>query len=58
MRNEQRKLETDDDDDDDSPKLKITNEEVKLDPLDIHVIGEPEIELLPDLLIDDVEVLA
>lgn len=59
MRNEQRKLETDDDDDDDdTPKLKITNENVSLDNLDVHVIGEPEMELLPDLLIDDIEVLA
>ncbi len=58
MRNEQRKLETDDDDDDDSPRLKITNENVSLDDLDVHVIGEPEMELLPDLLIDDIEVLA
>ncbi len=57
MRNEQRKLETDDDDDD-SPRLKITNENVSLDDLDVHVIGEPEMELLPDLLIDDIEVLA
>jgi len=59
MRNEQRKLETEDDDDEDNPRLKIIDEEVKLDYLDIHNIDSPnEMTLMPDLLIDDIEVLA
>ena len=58
MRNEQRKLETDDDDDDDSNvKLTIFDESVKLDNLDVHNIAEPRLEIIPDLLIDDVELL-
>jgi hypothetical protein len=56
-RNAQRKLETDDDDDGDS-RLKIMDEDVKLDNLDVHNIEEPEINLIPDLLLDDIEVLA
>lgn len=57
MRNEQRKLETEDDDD--NPRLRIIDEEVKLDYLDIHNIDSPnEMTLMPDLLIDDIEVLA
>ncbi len=54
-RNAQRKLETDDDDGD--SKLKIMDEDVKLDNLDIHNIDEPELNLIPDLLLDDIEVL-
>jgi len=58
MRNEQRKLETEDDDED-NPRLRIIDEEVKLDYLDIHNIDSPnEMTLMPDLLIDDIEVLA
>jgi hypothetical protein len=60
MRNEQRKLETEEDDDEDNPRLKIADEDVKLDELlDIHNIDTPnEMTLMPDLLIDDIEVLA
>jgi hypothetical protein len=60
MRNEQRRLETEaDDDDEDNPRLKIADEDVKLDYLDIHNIDSPnEMSLMPDLLIDDIEVLA
>ena len=59
MRNEQRKLETEEDDDEDNPRLKIADEDVKLDYLDIHNIDTPnEMSLMPDLLIDDIEVLA
>jgi hypothetical protein len=43
--------------DDDNIKLKISNDPVYLDTLDIHTIDEPKIDLLPDLLIDDIEVL-
>jgi hypothetical protein len=56
-RNAQRKLESDDDDDGDS-RLKIMDEDVRLDSLDVHNIEEPEMNLIPDLLLDDIEVLA
>ena len=54
MRNQQRKME---EDDDDNVKLTITDQHFSLDALDIHNIEEPKVELLPDLLIDDIEVL-
>jgi hypothetical protein len=59
FRHSQRKLETDDDDSDGGfqQRLQITNEDVNLDALDVHVIGEPELETLPDLVIDDIELL-
>ena len=56
MRNEERKRETDDDDDN-NLKLNITEQSFNLDYSDIHNIEEPALELLPDLLIDDIEVL-
>jgi hypothetical protein len=46
-----------DDDNDNNIRLKITDNDFKLDDLDIHVIDEPKFNLLPDLLIDDIEVL-
>ena len=62
MRNAQRKLESDDDDDDNysnNPRLKITDESIHLDSLDVHHIDPPQdINLIPDLLIDDIEILA
>jgi len=60
IRNEQRKLETDDDDDDaDSSggKIQIFNENVNLGQLDVHDIEPQRLEIIPDLLIDDIEVL-
>jgi hypothetical protein len=54
-RNKQRKLECDDDDDD-VIKLKISDQDINLDYFDINNIDEPE-ENLPDLLIDDIELL-
>jgi hypothetical protein len=59
IRNNQRKLETDDDDDDDdnNVKLNISDQSISLNDLDVHNIDEPKLELLPDLLIDDIEVL-
>jgi hypothetical protein len=57
MRTEQRRREAEDDDDYDSIKLNISDQNVELGNLDIHVINEPEINLLPDLLIDEIEVL-
>jgi len=56
MRAKQRK-EEDDDDDNNNVKLQISDQSFNLDSLDIHNIEEPRIDLLPDLLIDDIEVL-
>jgi len=56
IRTEQRRREAEDDDYD-SIKLNISDQNVELGNLDIHVINEPEINLLPDLLIDEIEVL-
>lgn len=55
MRNEQRKRETDEDDD--NVKLTISDQSFNLDNLDIHNIEEPKLDLLPDLLIDEIEIL-
>jgi hypothetical protein len=60
LRYNQRKLETDDDDDygeNTLTKLNISDEIASLDALDVHVINEPELETLPDLIIDDIELL-
>jgi hypothetical protein len=54
LRNLQRKMEEDEEEE----KLKISNEEVSLDGLDVHIINPPEIKLDTDLLLDDIEVLA
>ena len=54
IRTQQRKQ---DDDDDDTDKLTISSQSFNLDALDIHNIEEPSIELLPDLLLDEIEVL-
>jgi hypothetical protein len=54
LRNMQRKMEEEEDDE----KLKISNEEVSLDSLDVHLINPPEVKLETDLLLDDIEVLA
>jgi hypothetical protein len=54
LRNMQRKMEEEEEDE----KLKISNEEVSLGNLDVHVINPPEIKLDADLLLDDIEVLA
>jgi hypothetical protein len=54
MRNIQRKMEEEEDSQD---RLHISNESVDLGGLDVHIIDEPKLELLPDLLIDDIEIL-
>ena len=54
LRNMQRKMEEEEDDE----KLKISNEEVSLDKLDVHVINQDDIKLDMDFLLDDIEVLA
>ena len=56
QRAEQRKLD-DDDDDDNNVKLNISNQSVSLSDFDVHIMDEPKIELFPDLLMDDIEVL-
>ena len=56
MRNRQRKMETDEEDED-VVKLNITDQLFTLDSLDVHNIEEPKLDLLPDLLIDDIEIL-
>jgi len=55
MRNEQRKRESEEDDN--NIKLTISDQDFSLDNLDIHNIEEPKLDLLPDLLIDEIEVL-
>lgn len=55
MRNEQRKREMEEDSD--NIKLNISNQDFTLDGLDVHTIEEPKLDLLPDLLIDEIEVL-
>jgi len=55
MRSKQRQ--TDEDDDDDNVKLTIFDQPFELTSLDVHNIEEPRMELLPDSLIDDIEVL-
>jgi len=54
LRNMQRKMEEEEDDE----ILKISNEEVSLDSLDVHTINPPEVKLDTDFLLDDIEVLA
>ena len=54
LRNMQRKMEEEEEDE----KLKISDEEVSLGNLDIHIINPPEVRLEPDLLLDEIEILA
>lgn len=55
LRNMQRKSESEEDDE--PVKLNISEQNISLDNLDVHVIDEPKIELFPDLLLDDIEIL-
>jgi len=57
MRNAQRKME-EEEDDDENVRLQIFDQDVALDSLDVHNIEFPEMRLEPDLLLEDVEVLA
>jgi len=56
IRNRQRKIEVDDDDSS-NIKLNISDQPFSLDILDVHAIEEPKIDLLPDLLMDEIEIL-
>ena len=57
MRAQQRRMENESENDDDNIKLNISEQSFNLDDLDVHNIEEPKIELLPDLLIDNIEIL-
>lgn len=57
IRNEQRKREAEEEEEEDGMRLKISDQSFNLDGLDIHNIEEPKLDLLPDLLIDEIEVL-
>ena len=58
MRNAQRKMDEEEDENDDNVKLSISVQDIHLDHLDIHTIELPEMRLDPDLLLDDMEILA
>jgi hypothetical protein len=58
MINKQRAEQNKYDDDDDNIKLNISDQSVSLSDFDIHVMDEPQVELLPDLLLDEIEVLS
>lgn len=57
MRHEQRKITEHDDDDNDNIKINISDENYNLDNLDVQNLEEPKMEIIPDLLIDDIEIL-
>ena len=52
MRNEQRKKDEDDDE-----VLKISDDDVELGSLDVHIIGQPEVKLDDSFLLNDIEIL-
>ena len=54
LRNIQRKIEEEENDD----KLKISNEEIPLDILDIQIMNQPEVNLNADIVLDDIEILS
>ncbi len=56
MRHEQRKL-AEEEDDDDNVKINISDENYTLNELDVHNLEEPKLETIPDLIIDDIEIL-
>lgn len=56
MRHEQRKL-AEEEDDDDNVKINISDENYTLNDLDVHNLEEPKLETIPDLIIDDIEIL-
>jgi hypothetical protein len=55
LRNIQRKMEEEEEEEND--KLKISDQDIELGNLDIHIIGRPEVKLDADLLLDDIEIL-
>ena len=57
MRAEQRKIDEANDSEDDNIKISISDEMVSPESLGLLSIEEPKMELLPDLLLDEIEVL-
>jgi hypothetical protein len=57
MRAEQRKLDESNDSEDDNIKINISDEFVSPESLGLLSIEEPKMDLLPDLLLDEIEVL-
>ena len=55
IRNQQRKEE--EEGEEENEKISISNENISLGDMDVHILDEPKIDILPDLLLDDVEVL-
>jgi hypothetical protein len=53
----QRKLESEEDEDDNVKLTIFDDQPISLDSLDVQNISTPEISLLPDLLLDDIELL-
>jgi hypothetical protein len=56
LSNEKRMLEQTNTEEDD--RIQIFPDEVKLDELDVNIINDPSIDVLPDLLMDDIEILS
>lgn len=52
MRSQQRRMESEEEN-----RIKISENSFELDSIDVHNIDEPKIDLLPDLIIDDIEIL-
>jgi hypothetical protein len=57
MRSEQRKIDEANDSDDDNVKINISEEFISPESLGLLSIEEPKMDLLPDLLLDEIEVL-
>ena len=60
IRNNQRKLEEESEhsnENDNNIKLNISDQNVNLSELDVHIINPPEINLSEDFLLDDMEIL-
>ena len=57
MRAEQRKIDEANDSEDDNIKISISDEMVSPESLGLLSIEEPKMDLLPDLLLDEIEVL-
>jgi hypothetical protein len=53
LRNMERKRE----EEEENEKLMISNDDVSLDGLDIHVINPPAVKLEPNILLDEIEIL-
>ena len=58
QKSSQRRFDDDDDEDEyDNIKLNISDQSISLSDFDVHSIDGPKIELIPDLLIDNIETL-